>query len=103
MPSVDLSQVTVDSFVPHIGTDFDAVLEQGGERVTELKLIDAKSAGKATIGDRIPFRLLFQGPADVPLSQGMLTLTHADLGSLDIFIVPVRGDTESRTYEAVFS
>lgn len=49
------------------------------------------------------FSLVFHASADVVLEQGIHSLRHADLGDLDIFLVPIGESDTAREYEAVFS
>lgn len=49
------------------------------------------------------FSIVFRGPADRLLSQGTYTLDHDRLGEQDLFIVPVAGDEQGISYEAVFN
>ena len=53
--------------------------------------------------ERRQFSLLFRGPVDPFLSQGTYRLDHAELGALDIFLVPIGPDAEGMRYEAVFA
>ena len=48
------------------------------------------------------FSLLFEGPEDRPLPQGLFEFSHPGLGALEIFLVPV-GVDGTRRYEAVFN
>lgn len=49
------------------------------------------------------FSVLFRGPRDRFLGQGMRSLEHDKLGQADLFLVPVREDAEGYYYEAVFN
>ncbi len=100
---VDLSRLTVEDFAPYVGEVFVVSPYPEGEVFAELKLTDASVTGKVPWGDRHPFRLGFEGPASQALGQEMFTMQHPSIGKLDIFIVPVRGDTETRGYEAIFT
>ena len=91
--------------------DFAACLEQtfvaGGEDTgaVELRLVEARdrsdlgAAGQA----RAPFCLLFVGPPDTMLAQGMHPLRHPGLGAMELFLVPVGRDESGVRYEAVFN
>ena len=50
-----------------------------------------------------PFSLLFRGPSDHALSQGIYRFNHRSIGGMDLFIVPVAGTTDGIFYEAVFN
>ena len=96
----DLATLTASDFEAVLGTDF-AVAGPGPDRlvicIARVTLLPERP------GHRQPFSLRFRGPAAPPLAQGIHRLAHADLGELDIFLVPIAADAESMTYQAVFS
>ncbi len=49
------------------------------------------------------FSLIFSGPLDQPLQQGLHPLTHKTMGTEDLFLVPVSRETDGFRYEAVFN
>jgi hypothetical protein len=49
------------------------------------------------------FSLMFQGPGEIFMPQGMYTLTHRTLGTFDLFLVPIGKDDNGFSYEAVFN
>ena len=78
-----------------------------GEDVT-LELADASEIETpprkgAKGAERRQFSLLFKGPAEPVLEQSIYTLENDELGSMDLFLVPVAGDEEGVDYEAVFT
>lgn len=54
---------------------------------------------------REPFSLVFRGPLEPILAQSLLRLEHSELGTLELFLVPVGPDKDNAgiVYEAVFS
>jgi uncharacterized protein DUF6916 len=50
-------------------------------------------------GGRAPFSLVFEGGPNPPLPQGVYAVENADLGAIEIFLVPIAPDR----YEAVFT
>ena len=91
--------VTREMFEENLNTEFRMLLD---ETVTlELKLIEVKP-GRSTPRQE-QFSLLFQGPHEIQLHQGMFRLEHKKMGALDLFLVPVRKDDQSYFYEAVFN
>ena len=51
-----------------------------------------------------PFALLFAGPVSPVLDQRMYSLHHPDLGSIELFLVPVGPGPDGRMrYESVFN
>jgi hypothetical protein len=59
---------------------------------------------------RTPFSVVFRGPLEPIMPQGIYHVEHEHLGALDIFIVPIGPDTDTTPgegptgmfYEAVF-
>ncbi|MGE3466696.1 MAG: hypothetical protein AB7J13_07160 [Pyrinomonadaceae bacterium] len=49
------------------------------------------------------FSLLFRGPVEAPAKQGTYRLENEELGSMDIFLVPVKKDEAGLYFEAVFN
>jgi hypothetical protein len=50
------------------------------------------------------FSMVFTGPAEAPIQQGMCHLDHAVLGTMDLFLVPIGRDASGGLqYEAVFN
>lgn len=49
------------------------------------------------------FSLIFEGPPEPALTQGIFALNHAALGRLDLFLVPIGVSGAARLYEASFS
>ena len=49
------------------------------------------------------FAIVFRGPKEAFLGQGMRSLEHDQLGRFDLFIVPIREDDQGYYYEAVFN
>lgn len=92
------AELHLDTFTPHVGGDFTL---PGG---TTLRLAGASPAGDgAAPGGRSPFSLLFCGPSDRPLDQGIHELTHPALGDLALFLVPVGRAGDELQFEAVFA
>ena len=70
-----------------------------------LRLIEVNRLGYVPGAPRAePFALLFAGPALPSLGQGTHHLTHALLGDMDVFLVPVgRTPAGGLLYEAIFN
>jgi hypothetical protein len=49
------------------------------------------------------FALLFKAPLDAPPLQDTYTLQHAELGTLELFLVPVKQTDDGLFFEAVFN
>ena len=86
-----------------IGQAFVRRNEAGPDVVLVLEAAEKvrRDPGATTAGDR-PFTLLFQGPAEPRLTQGMHDLDHDGHPFPDLFLVPVAAEAEHAWYEAVF-
>jgi hypothetical protein len=52
---------------------------------------------------RVPFSIVFRGPRDILLSQGIYSLEHETAGNFEIFLVPIGPDEKGMRFEAVFN
>lgn len=101
---------TAESFRPAVGSRF-RVAAPGAP--IDLELIEltpspprdeVEARRRAAAGIRAePFTLLFRGPREPLLAQGIQRLEHERLGTLEIFLVPIRPDEGGPLYEAVFN
>jgi hypothetical protein len=94
-----LENLKLNSFSEHLGTKFRVY---GGEDTSvELELVEAVDRGSNAKQER--FALLFRGPLDVGVGQGTYKVAHDELGSFELFIVPIGVNESGREYEAVFN
>ncbi len=49
------------------------------------------------------FSLVFRGPLDQPLGQGLHPMTHEKMGTESLFLVPIACEADGFRYEAVFN
>jgi hypothetical protein len=103
-----MHEVTREDFIKHVGSAFHTVLD--GSPVLDITLIDVHSFATSDSQGEIecrpkPYSLLFHGPCDPQLPQQIFRLEHAELGALDIFLVPLGPDRggQKMCYEAVFN
>lgn len=95
----DTAGVTLGSMGPWVGSRFRASSEGMGEAL-QLLTATPYAGHRSGIGER--FSLVFQGPADRPLGQGLYRLEHPRAGRFDLFLVPLRFSRgPGRRYEAV--
>jgi hypothetical protein len=59
--------------------------------------------GLKGVASREQFSLHLRGPRTPALPQRIYRLEHAQLGALDLFLVPIGRDGSGMTYEAVFT
>ena len=88
-----------DVFANAVGTPFVAKTNAGFTLdLTLASVTDVRERPSQT-----SFSMIFVGPENYEIEQGLYDLEHSDLGSMQIFLVPVKF-TDNRTYlEAVFT
>jgi len=104
-----MSDITLELFEPHVGSTFQIVLD--GQPVLDLTLAELEDL---TVKDRLrspavrerSFSLIFHGPASPVYRQANYEVSHAELGGLQIFLVPIGPDTQARDkmrYQAIYN
>ena len=104
-PFANLAALTLDDARAMVGQDFIRSQETGPD--IPLRLVAAEPARRDPTAEPTesgrPFSLLFEGPADPRLTQGMHDLGHPEHPLTGVFLVPVGRSDPGWTYEAVFS
>jgi hypothetical protein len=101
---MDLSTARHSDFTSSIGTEFRTADESGG--TIALELVEATALPVHPGAPRPePFTLIFRGPADRPLCQGVYPLEHDQLGGHELFLVPIGPGSDGRGpyYQAIFN
>jgi hypothetical protein len=98
--------LTYDDFAGRLSEQFDVSAGEGPS--VPMVLIEATESsepgGQGPDGQqRAQFSLVFRGPATQFLPQRTYAITHAALGELDLFLVPLGPDAEGMRYEAAFA
>lgn len=90
-PTIEtFSQLSNKKFVMHFGES----------QSTELELVNVADVGSS---DRqIQFSLVFVG-RNAPVMQGIYRLEHDELGTFDLFLVPIGMDQNGIQFEAIFN
>lgn len=93
----------IDDFSDRVGSRFAIVTDSPG--IPELVLTEAAPLPLhgATDPPRAPFSLVFDQPGTRILPQGLYRLRHADMGDLDIFLVPMAQNPSTVRYCATFN
>jgi uncharacterized protein DUF6916 len=96
--------LTYDDFAGRESERFEVT--GGGSPPQPLELAEAtQSTVPGGVGpdgrQRLQFSLVFRGQAG--LAQGTYRLEHAELGELDLFLVPIGPEDGSMRYEAAFA
>ena len=94
-----LEKMTAATFSEVLNTKFHFHLPSSD--VVELELTKVDELDSTPRQER--FSLLFQGPLDQVLSQGMYRVEHNQLDTVDLFIVPIAKEETGMVYEAAFN
>jgi DNA primase catalytic subunit len=92
MKQVSLDELTFAKFSALLNAPFRVHLDQSN--VVQFKLV-------AATGQPESFSVVFSGPADRLLPQKIYSFEQDQLGSFDLFIVPIGKDAQGIHYEAI--
>src|ERR1700742_1790343 len=98
---VDLGELTLEHFSPHVDESFrvSATGEEPELPSLEIRLIETEALGDAPSPDqRAPFSLVFSGPAEAILAQGVYRLSNDGVGALEFFLVPIEPSPDGPRY-----
>lgn len=94
----------VSTFSERGGEPFRVLFDDGSKLELELASV---TPGLVHPNDdrrqRVPFSIVFRGPLESVLPQRIYPFEHDELGSFELFIVPIGPDEVGMQYEAVFS
>ena len=92
-------KLSLSTFTGALNTKFR--MHADDEHVVEVELVEAVDE-LAKPGHEV-FSLVFSGPRVDPLSQRIFRLDHDEIGSLELFLVPIAEDAAGVRYQAVFN
>jgi hypothetical protein len=102
-----LDTATSATFKPHVGDRFKVSPQEGEPFEAVLSSCEETTYGspgeRAETAQRVPFSLVFVGPAEHAVNQQICAFSHPELGAFDLFIVPLGPGEEGMRYEAVIS
>ena len=93
-------QLTKDVFSQNLNSDFK-FCEKTSPTTIDAKLVEVTEGRSSEQQEQ--FSLLFVGPEKPVLSQQIFGVEHSEMGSFDLFLVPVGVDDRGMLYEAVFN
>lgn len=97
-----LDKLTKEAFEPRKGESFRLTHETASGEL-ELTLASVQGTGLQGKAPREQFSLHFHGPREPVLPQQIYHLENAEMGAMDLFLVPIARDAEGMIYEAVFT
>lgn len=93
--------LTLEHFAGCVNETFRAALNDGE---LEFVLVEAAPLGAPRPGaGRAPFSLLFRNGSPLLFPQQTYRMSHARVGSIDVFLVPIAREREGFLYQAVFN
>lgn len=93
------ASLTHEAFSRNANSKFQVQIDQ--DTNVELELIEVSEL--KLYPQQEEFTLVFRGPLDKFLGQGVRFLKHDQMGEFELFIVPVKQDEQGFHYEAVFN
>jgi hypothetical protein len=105
-----LERFTVATFAERLGETFRVYPDAGdATRCLDMALIEttdlsARDRQQSVDSERrAPFSVVFRGPATPILPQRIYRIEHPEIGSCEIFLVPIGPDEQGLHYEAIFT
>ena len=100
-----LEKLTSADFNAYVDETFSIQVES--TEPLEVELVDVSDMGSddgwAESSARRPFSIVFRGPKESCLTQRIYRIEHDQMGSMDLFLVPIGPDKQGMRYEAVFT
>ena len=91
--------LTQEAFAQNVNTKFHVLADDTNQ--VELELAEVSELKPQKAHDQ--FAVVFRGPLNAFMGQGLRSFNHDQLGQFELFIVPVRQDDQGFYYEAVFN
>ena len=95
-----LDKIQCEQFAACLNQDFEIAMRA---EPLVLQLSEARRLGSRPESVREPFSLVFRGPAQLLLPQGIYKMSNAQLGEMEIFLVQIAADQTGSSFEAVFN
>ena len=100
-----LDNFTIATFETHLGGTFSVSVDDEHLTMELIEVTDltSRSGPAAANRERAPFSLLFRGPRQIVLPQRIYRMKHEDIGTFELFLVPIGPDRHGMRYEAIFT
>ena len=94
--------IKISFFEPLINQKFNIQLANNTTLVVQLiEVTPGKKFEKDT--ERDPFSVVFRGPREITIPQGIYKIDHETAGQIEIFLVPIGPDEKGMCFEAGYS
>lgn len=94
-------EITPETFVDHVNKTFRVICVEGTLDVELTEVMVHEDPGIE--GLRQPFTLIFRGPKDRVLSEGLYKVENDDAGSVDLYVIPIMSPGDYQDYQVVFN
>jgi hypothetical protein len=91
--------LTHENFAAHLNTKFRIQLDEAN--TVELALAEVSELN--LLPGQEQFSIVFRGPLEMFLGQGMREFKHDEMGDFQLFLVPIKQDEDGFSYESVFN
>ena len=95
--------LTENEFSKHVNTKFRVDLDADNNVDLELTEVKGYVSKHEEQSGMERFSIYFQGPAAPHLSQMAYTFQHPEMGSFEMFLVPIAKNDAGFRYESVFN
>jgi hypothetical protein len=95
--------LTEANFAQHLNTTFRVHVTAPRPIELELVGVEGWNIRPEEQSGMERFSIYFHGPADLYMPQGVYKLEHEQMGTFDLFLVPIAKDASGFRYEAVFN
>lgn len=94
---------SADNFSRNVNTKFTVKVESGDPVEIELVEVAIRQNSANEHGRMERFSAFFSGPQSAFLPQQTYEFLHAEMGEMEIFLVPIGTDSKGFRYEAIFN
>ena len=101
-----MEKLTSADFRSHLNQTFRVHQEASGplgSELIEVSEMGPESRDGEASARRRSFSVLLRGPAEPVLPQAIYRIEHDEMGTMDLFLVPIGPDSQGMRYEAVFT
>lgn len=92
--------ITHENFSGHLNASFQVDV---GETPLELELVEVETGKSIDPSLREPFTLIFQGPKDSIVPEGIYTVSNDGAGSFELYIIPIVSPGNRQSYQVIFN
>ena len=95
-----LEHLSAEDFLKHLNTKFQ--IYNSDDKVFEAELVEVFEL-KPNVPNLESFSLMFLIPLEFGFEQRVFKIEHPEMGTMELFIVPIRQVESAIRYEAIFN